>query len=158
MLFDAGLDMIGSLPMVASGAITPDLTALFLVAVFLFLMIALNKLLYQPYLKVKDVRVKRIDGSRNAAVGMQKRAEDLLASYKAKMIAAHKDAESAHEEIRQIAKGEEQEILLAARQEVDALLQETRSQMATEVANVEADLHAQAVEVSTLIVEKVLPS
>jgi F0F1-type ATP synthase membrane subunit b/b' len=56
--------------------------------IFLLLMIFLSKVVFGPYLKLKDAREKGIEGARSQAKEMQHGADERVADYEARLLQA----------------------------------------------------------------------
>src|SRR5437660_12226937 len=54
-------------------------------ALFVLMLIVLSRLVFRPYLAMRDARHKGIEGAREEAASMQQRARDTNADYDAKL-------------------------------------------------------------------------
>ena len=152
---ELGRHWVDSLVVIASG-VDFDASLIIMLAIFLGLMIYLNKTLFQPYLKVKDDRSTQIDGAKEKAARMQEKADRIFSEYERKLTKAREQAVSERAEVKDTAKEAEQQILSEARGDVDQMLEAARSEIADQVAHASTDLERQAKTLSKLIVDKVL--
>jgi len=117
-----------------------DLTAIVQFALFLITMYVSNKLLFQPYLQLRERRKAGIEGARAEAERMTSEADAKLADYE-KSLAAARDraaeegrkiriAAAAHEkEVTEKARATAQQALDAAQQRVKAETEAARRQL-----------------------------
>ncbi|MBN1945111.1 MAG: ATP synthase F0 subunit B [Bradymonadales bacterium] len=152
------LQWVDSLTLASGSSISVDGSALLLVLLFVGLMIYLNHVLYQPYLRVKSLRQDRIVGVRAEAADTQRRVAELLASYQAGIDQARKQALDQKIAARLSARKSQQEITDQAKAQADDLLQQHRAEVQAALERAESELQAQAERLSSIIVTRVLPS
>ena len=154
---ETSLDIIDSLRLASGSAISVDATALLLVALFLGLMIYLNRALFQPYLRIITLRSERIEGVTAAAEATRHRAEEIHSRYQSQIDRARSEALEQKVAIRQSAKESQQEMTGEARADTEEILCRTRSDLKQELERAKGELENQAVALSSVIVAKILP-
>jgi F-type H+-transporting ATPase subunit b len=82
---------------------------------FLVLLFLANKLLFQPYLRLRDKRAEGIEGARAEAERMTAEGEAKLADYTAQLAAARNRASDEQRKIRAEANAHEKEVTTKAR-------------------------------------------
>src|SRR5215216_5502489 len=87
-----------------------DLTAVLQFALFLVLALISNKLLFQPYLALRERRKAGIDGARAEAERMTAQADAKLADYQKQLAIARDRAGEEGRKIRQEAANHEREV------------------------------------------------
>ncbi len=123
---------------------------------FLVLLIILNKLLFQPILKVMDEREAETEGKEQAARDMEQESDEIEKTYREKLRQAKIEASGKKNEIKALGQEEEGKILSAARQEGDSAISKVRGEIAAEAEAAKEDLLNQAKGMSELIFEKLL--
>ena len=115
-------------------------TPLFILALVLFVMFFMNKLLFQPVLKALEERESYLSGLSEGAAGQKAEFQRLTEEYEQKL--EHVKGEVA--QVRQEARKEAQEaidaILYKARQEADAELRQALSELDREVEQAKSEL------------------
>ena len=155
-----GADVLDSLSYMSSGGspVDLDVTLVFLVVLFISLMMFLNWAIYQPYLRLKDVRYERIQGAKAASKDMQARAEETLDDYEQKLTEVRLGAAQERKRAKESARAAEQEIVKSARVELDATLDKAHNSLESEIDKAEKDIDRLAEGLANEIVEKVLTS
>ena len=124
-----------------------DRTVFIQLVLFGVMFFAANKLLFQPYLKLREKRIAGIDGARTEAERMSAQAEGKLADYETKLAAARAKAADEGRKIRGEAAAHEREVTEKARttaqQALDAASSTVRRD--TEVARGELVPQAQLI-------------
>ena len=69
-----------------------DLTVLLMLGIFLIVWAAATKLLFKPYLKMRDERTAGVDGAREEATRMNAEADAQLVAYNEKLNTARAEA------------------------------------------------------------------
>jgi hypothetical protein len=91
-----------------------DLTILVQFGLFLLLLAVLSKLLWKPYLRVRDERVSRVEGYREEAVRLEAEAKDRLGRAEAALAEARRMASGQRAVARAEAQAREQTVLAEA--------------------------------------------
>ncbi len=124
-----------------------DGTVFIQLALFAVMFFAANKLLFQPYLRLREKRIAGIDGARSEAERMSAEAEGKLADYDSKLASARAKAGEEQRKIRGEAAAHEREVTDKARttaqQALDAASSAVRKE--TEVARAELVPQAQLI-------------
>lgn len=121
-----------------------DLTVLVQFGLFVILLITANKLLFQPYLKLREARAAGIEGARDEATRMTAQADGALVDYERKLAEARARAGEESRKIRSDASTHEREVTGAARSRAVAALDEAQTKVRTETESARKDLMAQA--------------
>ena len=145
-----------SLTILAGIYIDVDITVVFQSVIFLLLVVVLNSIIIQPYLKAQAARDEGTSGSREEADEGLARADVLSKSYDDKLNEARRDAMDVRDNMRSQGTSTQQEILDDARQEIEAKLAEERVKIAAMVSDAEAQIEAKASQLSSMIVDKVM--
>ena len=116
-----------------------DWTVLIQFGLFVAMFILANKLLFQPYLALREKRIAGIDGARAEADRMNAEAEAKLADYEQKLAAARNNALDEQRKVRAEAAKHEQEVTEKSRNAAqDAMNVATaRVKSETEAARIE---------------------
>jgi F-type H+-transporting ATPase subunit b len=117
-----------------------DVTVLIQIVNFLVLIAILNRILYQPLLRVLDERRRRTEGTLAQVEVVEEQREGLLASYEADIAAAHSEARSlVHAEAGQ-AEAEAEKIVTEAKTRADEELAEAEKVLESRRAELTAEL------------------
>lgn len=125
-------------------------------ALFLVMLFVLSRTLFRPYLKLRDLRHKGIEGAREEAGAMQERARLVNADYDAKLTRARQ--RGAEERQRLCSEGAiyERQVLGAARDESHTALVAARARIAAEATAANQKLQAESSALANQIVKKIL--
>ena len=120
-------------------------------------MFVLNKLLYKPVLSMIEKRKKAIeDGVKQAQIS--KTEDEKMQSKRQKTLdIARKDAQNLLEKAKKDAAEEAKSIIAQAHKEGQDLIKKRRSEMDDEYVIREKEIRAHAVEIATLMVERLIP-
>lgn len=121
-----------------------DLTVAIQLLLFGVMFFAANKLLFQPYLKLREKRIAGIDGARAEAERMSATAEDKLADYESKLAAARAKAADEQRKIRAEAAAHEREVTEKARTTAQKSLDEASAAVRRETDTARTELVPQA--------------
>lgn len=121
-----------------------DGTVFIQLALFAVMFFAANKLLFQPYLKLREQRIAGIDGARTEAERMSAEAESKLADYESKLAAARSRAAEEQRKIRAEAAAHEREVTEKARTSAQKQLDEASTAVRTQTEAARAELGPQA--------------
>src|SRR5438270_2038268 len=125
-------------------------------ALFVLMLIVLSRLVFRPYLAMRDARHKGIEGAREEASAMQQRARDTNADYDAKLTKAR--LRGAEERARLRGEGAiyERQVLGAARDESQKTLVAARGKIAADAGAAREKLAAESTTLARQIVKKIL--
>ena len=125
-------------------------------ALFVLMLIVLSRLVFRPYLAMRDARHKGIEGARQEASAMQQRARDTNADYDAKLTKAR--LRGAEERARLRGEGAiyERQVLGAARDESQKTLDAARTRIAADAGAARDKLTAESTTLARQIVKKIL--
>lgn len=142
----------------ASGAplIDIDLTVFVQFGLFLLLFLAANKLLFQPYLALRERRKAGIEGAREEADRMTASADAKLADYEKQLAAARNRANEEGRKVRTEASAHEKEVTDKARAEAQKAIDEATAKMKQETEAARLQLLPQASTLAKQIATKLL--
>lgn len=143
---------------IASGhpLIDIDATAIVQFALFLVLMFVANKLMFQPYLALRERRKAGIDGARAEAERMTAQADAKLADYEKQLSIARNRANEEARKVRTEAIGHEREVTEKARTETQTAIDEAQAKMRSQTAAARAQLMPQAEAIAKQLASKLL--
>ena len=133
-----------------------DLTILVQFGLFLLLLAVLSKLLWKPYLRVRDERVSRVDGYREEAVRLEAEAKDRLTRAEASLADARRLASGQRAVSRAEAQAREQTVLAEATAAAQRTLREARERLATSVDAERGKLRGVAADTAREAARKIL--
>lgn len=110
-----------------------DGTILVQFGLFLLLLVALSKLLWKPYLRVREERVSRVDGYREEAARLEADAKDRLLRAEAALAEARRVGSGERAVARAEAQTREQTLLAEAMASAQRTLKDARQRLATTV-------------------------
>ncbi|HUQ07599.1 MAG TPA: ATP synthase F0 subunit B [Kofleriaceae bacterium] len=124
-----------------------DWTVLLQFGLFLAMFVLANKLLFQPYLALREKRIAGIDGARAEAERMNAEAEAKLADYEHKLTSARNKAAEETRAVRAEASKHEQEVTDKSRKAAMEAMNTaaTKVKSETEAARAELALRADAI-------------
>ncbi|HVV83252.1 MAG TPA: ATP synthase F0 subunit B [Kofleriaceae bacterium] len=145
---------------VASGEAHPlldiDGTVLIQFALFAVMFFVANKLLFQPYLKLRERRIAGIDGARAEADQMSAEADAKLADYESKLAAARARAAEEQRKVRADAAAHEREVTERGRQAAQKAMDEATARVKAETAAARKELTPQAEQIARGMVKRIL--
>jgi F-type H+-transporting ATPase subunit b len=133
-----------------------DNTVFVMLGLFLVLAFILTKWLWKPYLRVREERVRRIEGARADAEKLEADTATRLARIEAQMSEARKAASHERAQVRLAAMAREQQLLADAQAAAHKMLTEARSQLDASLATERVQLQASATTLGREIAEKAL--
>ena len=133
-----------------------DLTAVVQFALFLITVYVSNKLLFQPYLQLRERRKAGIDGARAEAERMTAESEAKRADHEKKLAAARDQAAEEGRKIRAEAAEYEQKITSEARTSVQEVTDTAQKKMRAETEAARAQLLPQAEALARSMSSKLL--
>ena len=115
-----------------------------------------SKLLFSPYLKLRDARTRGIDGAKTEALSFKAEAESRVAAFEEKLTSAKSKAQEERRRIKGQAAGQLREITDAARKQSEDALSSARKSLETESKRARDDLMPKADELANHLVEKLI--
>lgn len=126
-------------------------------AVLFFLMFVLaNKLLFQPFMRLREQRIAGIDGARAEAERMNAEAEAKLVDYEQKLAVARGKAADEQRKIRAEASKHEQDVTEAGRKQAQAALDAATAKVKSETEAARAELAPRADAIARQMVKQLL--
>lgn len=133
-----------------------DLTAVIQFVLFLLVYVIANKLLFQPYLALRERRRAGIDGARAEAEAMTAQADAKLADYQKQLMIARDRAGEEGRKVRAEAAIHEREVTDKARASAQVAIDEAQAKMRTETEAARGQLLPQADALAKAISSKLL--
>lgn len=144
---------------VASGGqplIDIDLTAVVQFGLFLVVYLVANKLLFQPYLQLRERRKAGIEGAREEAERMTAQADAKLADYQKQLAVARDRAGEEGRKVRAEAAAHEKDVTDKARSATQKAIDEAQAKMRAETEAARAQLMPQADALAKSMASKLL--
>ncbi len=133
-----------------------DGTVFVMLGLFLVLAFILTQWLWKPYLRVRDERVKRVEGARGDAERLQAEAADRLARIEAQVEEARRGASAERTKARAEAQLKEQQIIGDAQAAAHVMLTDARVKLDATLAKERSNLAISASKLGREIAEKAL--
>lgn len=133
-----------------------DLTVLIQAVLFAVMFFVGNKLLFQPYLRLRERRIAGIDGARAEAERMSAAADGKLADYEAKLSRARASAGEEQRKVRAEAAAHEREVTDRGRATAQQAMDEATARVKAETASARKDLAPQADAIARRMVKRIL--
>jgi F-type H+-transporting ATPase subunit b len=133
-----------------------DLTVVVQFALFLVLFFVANRLLFQPYLQLRERRKAGIEGAREEADRMTAEADAKLADYEKQLAGARDRANEEGRKVRLEAAKHEREVTDQARAAAQQALEEAQATMRRETEAARGQLMPQADALARAISSKLL--
>ena len=123
---------------------------------FLLVYVIANRLLFQPYLALRERRKAGIDGARAEAERMTAQADAKLADYEKQLAVARDRAGEEGRKVRAEAAAHEREVTDKARAEAQVAIDEAQAKMRSETEAARAQLLPQADALAKSIASRLL--
>lgn len=136
------------------GSVDVDLTAAVSGVIFLGMLVFINAMLIQPYLKIVDQRENMTSGSSSSADEALARAAALESEYARKLETAQAESAALREKLRAEGKSAEESAIAAARAEAASLAAAAQARLAAQAKAAESQLEAQARMLASNIVTR----
>ena len=133
-----------------------DWTVLVQFGLFLLLLVVSNKLLFQPYLALRERRKKGIDGARAEAEQMTASADAKLVDYEKQLSAARTRANEEGRKVRAEATAHEKDVTDQARSAAQKSIDDATTKMRQETDAARLQLLPQANQLARQIASKLL--
>jgi F-type H+-transporting ATPase subunit b len=117
-----------------------DLTGLLQLGIFAVMALVAARLLFRPYVKMREDREAGIEGARVEAGRWSTDADTMLAEYRDKLAAARSRAYKEQQKVRAEAAGHEREVTDTARAEAQTAVAEARARIAKDAEAARAEL------------------
>ena len=124
----------------------------------LFLLVAFvsTRLLFRPYLKVRDARAAGIEGARDEAARLSAEADARLGRYQSQIDAARVRAQDERRKVRSEAADRQRQVTDRARGEASAALDEAKARIGGETEAARVQLLPQAQQLASEIADSLL--
>jgi F-type H+-transporting ATPase subunit b len=136
--------------------ISLDISILHQIILFIVLGLILNKILFQPYLRLLEERERRTIGAEHDSADLEHEGARLRAQYEEKIAQAQTAAYAAKDAILQEARQQREKILGQARAEAASKLEQARREIALALEKEKALAAAETTTVAGEMVSKVL--
>jgi F-type H+-transporting ATPase subunit b len=136
--------------------ISLDISILHQIILFIVLGLILNKILFQPYLRLLEERERRTIGAEHDSADLEHEGARLRAQYEEKIAQAQTAAYAAKDAILQEARQQREKILGQARAEAASKLEQARREIALALEKEKALAAVEAATVAGEMVSKVL--
>lgn len=133
-----------------------DLSFVVQIALFVFLLLILKPLLFDPMLKLFEERENKIDGMQDAARKEDKRSEKALAKYEAALAKAREAGNLERERIRAEGAKKEAELMAQVRAVTASTVEQGRAAIAAEAKAAREALSAETAVLGRSIAARVL--
>jgi F-type H+-transporting ATPase subunit b len=133
-----------------------DLTVVVQLVLFLILFVIANRLLFQPYLQLRERRKAGIDGARAEAERMTAQADAKLADYEKQLTVARDRANEEGRKVRAEAAAHERQVTDQARASAQKAIDEAQATMRSETEAARTQLMPQADALARAISSKLL--
>jgi F-type H+-transporting ATPase subunit b len=128
----------------------------FQAVIFVFLIVVLKPLLFDPMLKVFALREERTEGAREKARELEEQAGELLTRYEAELSRVNQAAAAERDRLRAETTKLEAQILNEARAATAKIVEEGRRKIETEVNSIRFELGKQSERLAGDIATRVL--
>jgi F-type H+-transporting ATPase subunit b len=132
-----------------------NVTILFQLALFLFVLVTLTNILFKPFLKILDERYRKIHGRKEEVDRLERLASENQAAYVARVREARNVARQERESLRSAGNDEKRKLLSEVRGEIAQALNETREQVAKSEAEARGQLAAENQALAKQLVAKI---
>lgn len=136
--------------------ISLDISILYQIILFVALWLILNKILFQPYLRLLEERERRTIGAEHDSADLEHEGARLRAQYEEKIAQAQTAAYAAKDAILQEARQQREKILGEARAAAASKLEQARREISLALEKEKALAAAEAAAVAGEMVSKVL--
>jgi F-type H+-transporting ATPase subunit b len=133
-----------------------DSTVFVMLGLFLLLAFILTRWLWKPYLRVRDERVRRVEGARAEAERLEANSAGRLARIEAQLAEARKAGQAERAQLRAQALVREQQIVTEAQAAAHKMLAEARTKLDAALTTERGRLEASAATLGREIAEKAL--
>jgi F-type H+-transporting ATPase subunit b len=136
--------------------ISLDISILYQVVLFVILLLVLNRVLFQPYLRLLEEREQRTSGAQHDSSDLEREAGQLRVQYEEKISQARAAGYAAKEEVLRRAQLEREKVLAEAREDASQILERSRQELAAALARERQLANAEAAALATEMANKAL--
>jgi F-type H+-transporting ATPase subunit b len=136
--------------------ISLDISVLYQIILFVVLFLILNKVLFQPYLRLIEERERQTTGAQHDSVDLEHEGTRLRAQYEEKIAQAETAGYAAKEAILQDGRQQRERMLTQARKEATNTLEAVRREVAAAMEREKRLAAAEVAVVASEMVSKVL--
>jgi F-type H+-transporting ATPase subunit b len=133
-----------------------DGTVIVQFGLFLVLWVVLWRFLFNPYLKMRELRDHSIEGARKQAHEREATAQKTVADYDAAFTRAKQRGAEERQRLRSEAAAHERQVLGAARDEAQKVLGAARTKIAADTTKAKQVLDTQATALSKKVASRIL--
>lgn len=133
-----------------------DLTILIQFGLFVLMALVATRLLFRPYLKMREERSAGIDGAQREAKELSAEADARLSDYESKLAAARDRALEEQRKIRAEAAAHQREVTDKARTQATTALEEARVEVRKQTETARAELMPKADALAQDMVSRLL--
>lgn len=133
-----------------------DFTLLLQLGLFLIVLVSLNRILFQPLLRVFEARHQRMHAVKDEIDKLKREAVADLDVYQGRMRAARDAAQSEREKLVAAGREEERRLLVEMRSEIAKTLNEAREQILAIELDGKRQLDADTAELASRLASRVL--
>ncbi|RLB44352.1 MAG: ATPase [Deltaproteobacteria bacterium] len=133
-----------------------DISLIYQIVNFLFLLLVLNLILYRPIRNIVRKRKEEMEGLEKMIEQYESRAEEDAKQIEESMVLARKEGFQEKEALKQEGVEEEKSILSEAMAKAGNKVQEAKKEIDAKVEEVRKELEAQVAMFSAQLVEKIL--
>lgn len=133
-----------------------DLTVLLQFGLFVAMFVLANKLLFKPYLALREKRIAGIDGARAEAERMNAEAESKLVEYEHKLTSARNKAAEETRAVRAEASKHEQEVTDKSRKAATDAMNAATAKVKSETEAARAELATRAEAIAKQMAKQLL--
>jgi F-type H+-transporting ATPase subunit b len=123
---------------------------------FLLLLVFLSRVVFRPYLKLRDAREANMAGARAKAKAAGEEAQRLIVEYDERLNAARQRGADEADRIHAESREREARYLSAARAEAQAALDKARDSLAAQAGTLRTQMRPRAIEIASVIATKLL--
>ncbi|MGD9904126.1 MAG: ATP synthase F0 subunit B [Vicinamibacterales bacterium] len=134
----------------------PDLSVLWVIALFLICVFVLNTLIFQPILAISESRAKAVRDARELAESAAQKAADASSTFDRTLNSARADVYAQIDEARRGAMAKRAAIMADTKQETEQALHTATTRLAEQAAAARASLERDAEALAGDIVGRVL--
>jgi F-type H+-transporting ATPase subunit b len=136
--------------------INPDGSLLFIIALFLFFVFVMNRLLFKPVARVLDERQTLTEGATNEARAAARRYQSRLAEYEASIRQARAESYRRLEQERAVALEERRRLIEDAKQKASGEIEQAKSEIKQQAEGARAALDTESRQIAAAISRTIL--
>lgn len=133
-----------------------DGTIFIQLGIFLLLLLALTRLVFRPYLALRQERYQNIEGAKEEAQHFQKDIQEKMATYEEQILQARKEAVVIRTGLRQEGEQKATQIISQAQTKAEADIEASRQRMEKSAQAAQLALRTRADQIAQMIAKKLL--